>query len=68
MPLIGKTMTNPTQNPITNPYVVVRNPGMENEAIVGEFPTWAKACHFMRDEPDTDMMKRLADGSLTTDF
>lgn len=50
------------------PYVVVRNAGAEDEDIVEDFPTWKKACEFMLDEPGTDLMKRLDDGTLTTEF
>ena len=62
MSLIGGPMKNPY------PYVVVRNAGGEDEDIVEDFPTWKKACEFMLGEPGTDLMKRLDDGTLTTEF
>lgn len=55
-----------THNP--KPYVVVRNPGQDDEDIVDDFKTDSAARKFMRNNPGTDLMKRLADGTLTTDF
>jgi hypothetical protein len=52
-------------------YVLVLNPGQDDESIGGEFETLAAACRSQkRDFADdaTDVMKRLADVSLTTEF
>jgi hypothetical protein len=50
------------------PWVVVRNPGRDDEDIVDDFATSTKAYRFIKNNPGTDLMKRLNDGSLTSDF
>ncbi len=49
------------------PYVVVANAGCDDERVVSEHRTYGEACAFNSDM-DTDVMKRRADGSLTTEF
>lgn len=51
-----------------NPWVVVTDPGTDQEDILADFRTATQARQFMRAHPDTDLMKRLDDGSLTTEF
>ncbi len=55
-----------TRNPY--PYVVVTHPGQDDEDVVGDFSTETQARAFMRDQPGTDLMKRLSNGVLTTEF
>ncbi len=61
-----KTMHNPY------PYVVVRNPGTDYEDEVADFATFKEAAMFYTVEQDPfehwDVMKRLDDGTLTTEF
>lgn len=49
-------------------YVVVANPGMHNEVVIDEFASFQHAARFVRKREDFGIMKRLADGSLTTEF
>lgn len=49
------------------PYVVVANAGCADEFIVSEHGSYSEACAFNSDL-DTDVMKRGADGALTTEF
>lgn len=53
-------------------YVVVKDVGTENEKVDTEHDTYSKALKAMHDHgahPDTvDVMKRLPDGTLTTEF
>lgn len=54
-----------------NPYVVVMNPGMENEHKEYECETYAEACAKLRqydEDEHVDILYRLPDGSLTSDF
>lgn len=55
-----------TRNP--KPWVVVCNPGQDDEDIVDDFasPAQARAC--IRENPGSDLMKRLDSGVLTTEF
>ena len=55
-----------THNPY--PSVVVTNPGQDDEDVVGDFSIEREARVFMRDQPGTDLMKRLSNGVLTTEF
>lgn len=50
------------------PWVVVRNPGEDDESVIDSFvvPTLAQAC--MRANPGSDIMRRNSNGSLTTEF
>ena len=50
------------------PWVVVRNAGMDDQDIVDDFETPTKAYRFIANNPGSDLMKRLDDGSLTCDF
>lgn len=59
--------------PVQKPFVVVANPGMADEFVVSEHGTCAearRAAAKAREDGgfDTDVMKRLPDGSLTTEF
>ena len=54
-------------------FVVVENPGMHNEHEVGAFSTQHEAQswisrHYNDGDPDTDIMLRQPDGTLTTEF
>lgn len=64
----SKAQVNPaSRNP--NPYVVVTNPGQDNQDIWGDYPNYKQAIAALNeaDEP-SDIMKRLDDGTLTTEF
>ena len=53
------------------PYVVVIGPGTGDEQVIGEFATLAAALAYVRQNRDwcgVDVMKRLPDGSLTTEL
>lgn len=49
-------------------WVVVDNPGMDNEIIVDEFSSIDSALFFIRSRGKGDAMKRLEDCSLTTEY
>jgi hypothetical protein len=51
-----------------NPWVVVSDPGSDEENIVEDFATHAAALRCKRDNPGSDVMRRLDDGTLTTEF
>lgn len=54
------------------PWVVVENPGTENEYIGGDFATMREALKAGRawyhDDEEWDVMRRNDDGTLTTDY
>lgn len=58
---------NTIHNP--NPWVVVINAGTDEEDIWGDYPSFREAVAAV-DELDesADVMKRLNDGTLTTEF
>ena len=59
--------TSEVHNP--NPWVVVTNPGTDKEDIWADFPTHRAAVAALADaEEGADVMKRLDDGTLTTEF
>ena len=55
-----------------NPYVVVLNPGTDQEDIWSDHATHAQAIKGLMDAKDAgesaDILKRLDDGTLTTEF
>ena len=51
-----------------NPWVLVNNPGQDDEDIVADFPTFAEAVTAKKEAGEGDIMKRLDDGTLTTEF
>jgi hypothetical protein len=51
-----------------NPWVLVNNPGQDDEDIVADFPTFSAAVISKKEAGEGDIMKRLDDGTLTTDF
>ncbi len=52
-----------------NPWVVVVNPGTDDESIWGDFPTYREALAAMAEAEDgADVMRRRDDGALTTEF
>lgn len=55
-------MFNPT------PWVLVNNAGQDDEDIVADFPTFAEAVTAKKEAGEGDIMKRLDDGTLTTEF
>lgn len=66
-------MSNKTAKPfpIPKPWVVVGNPGQADEYIITEQTTKAAAQLLMKTSKwivPTDLMKRLEDGTLTTEF
>lgn len=50
------------------PWVLVLNPGMENESEIESFHSISQARMVLRRTPGADIMKRLADGTLSTEF
>lgn len=53
------------------PFVLVANPGYDDEFVISEHATYLEAhkAKLRNDEDfDVDVMKRRADGSLTTEF
>lgn len=55
------------------PWVVVENPGTDNESIVIDFGTFREACNWIDrnytdDDCPADIMRRLDDGVLTTEY
>jgi hypothetical protein len=70
----SSTSTSARSKPLARPYVVVANAGSEEEFVVSEHASYTQAIEFKRrdlgvlEEFDTDVMKRRADGSLTTEF
>lgn len=56
----------------TNPWVVVEKPGQDDEKIVADFARFMDASYFAfsngYEEGEADIMKRRADGTLTTEF
>ena len=64
----GSESCNAIEGVNSKPWVVIRNPGMDDEGIVGGFETATQAYRFIGNHPKTDLMKRLSDGSLTCDF
>ena len=65
---IGSESSNAIKGGVPKLWVVVRNPGMDDEEIVDDFATTVQAYRFIGNNRGTDLMKRLADGSLTCDF
>jgi hypothetical protein len=51
-----------------NPWVLVNNPGQDDEDIVADFSTFAEAVIAKNEAGEGDIMKRLDDGTLTTEF
>lgn len=53
----------------TNPWVIVTNPGTDEEDIWGDFPTYRAAVAALAEAEDgADVVRRLDDGTLTTEF
>lgn len=51
------------------PWVVVTDPGTDNEFEYGEYSTFAEALRVKRlHSGSADVMKRAPDGSLTTEY
>lgn len=51
-----------------NPWVLVANPGEDHEDIIADFPGFAEATAAQKDAGEGDVMRRLDDGTLTTEF
>ena len=51
-----------------NAWVLVNNPGQDDEDIVADFPTFAEVVAAQKEAGEGDIMKRLDDGRLTTEF
>jgi hypothetical protein len=59
--------TSPKENP--NPWVIVINPGTDNEDIWADFPTFRAALEELKEADEgADILTRLDDGTLTTEF
>ena len=58
------------QTPTQNPWVVVVNAGANNQSVVHESPSFTAALQHWQDllDPTADVMKRLPDGTLTTEY
>jgi hypothetical protein len=52
----------------SNNWVVVENAGTDNESFVADFDTWMKAARFVRNQCAGDIMRRLENGFLTTEY
>lgn len=51
------------------PFVIVTNAGTDAEQVDAAFPTYAAAVAALTDADEgADVMKRLPDGTLTTEF
>lgn len=51
------------------PWVVVANPGQADESVLRDFSTWEDAAKYLVSGVVTgDVMKRCADGTLTTEY
>lgn len=57
-----------TENVSPLPWVVIDGGGTVDEVEVDDFSTMAAALAFIKKSGQGDLMKRLANGSLTTDF
>ncbi len=52
-----------------NPWVIVTNPGQDDEDIWADFPGYMAAISGLKDAPEgAQIMRRRDDGSLTTEF
>jgi hypothetical protein len=51
-----------------NPWVVVGNPGQDDQFEIGSYPTMTKGYRNVNRNPGSDLMKRLPDGRLTAEF
>jgi hypothetical protein len=62
--------TNATPKAGNQPWVVVVNAGAADQTISKEAPTFTAALLHPRSlkDPSADVMKRLPDGTLTTEF
>jgi len=55
------------------PWVIVENPGTDDENIVIDFATYREACrwidrNYTDDDCPADILRRLDDGTLTTEY
>lgn len=51
-----------------NPWVLVNNPGQDDEDIVADFPTFAEALTAKNEAGEGDILKRLDNGTLTAEY
>jgi hypothetical protein len=49
-------------------WVVVEDAGSSKETVIREFPFFWQALRFTKEFGEGDIMKRLPDGNLTTDY
>ena len=58
------------QTPNQSPWVVVVNAGTDNQEVVNESPSFMAALQYWEGlaDPTSDVMKRLPDGTLTTEY
>jgi hypothetical protein len=52
----------------TRPWVLIDNAGDHNELVIDSFDTFRAAVDGQRAHGSGDVVKRLADGSFTTEF
>lgn len=51
------------------PWVIVTNPGTDDEEIFGDYFSYLEAAKSLKYAPEgSDIMKRQEDGNLTTEF
>lgn len=58
----------PVRDTSNLPWVVVEDAGSSKETVLREFPFFWQALRFTTEHGEGDIMKRLSDGSLTTDY
>lgn len=64
---IGQQIDNAGYTP--TPWVIVENPGTDFEDVWADYESYAVAVKALKNAPEgCDLMKRLADGSLTTEY
>lgn len=58
------------QTPSQSPWVVVENAGTDNQNVVHESASFMAALQHWQGllDPSADVMKRLPDGTLTTEY
>ena len=62
-------MNTQTQPGAARPWVIVMHAGTDAEAVDSDWPTHAAAVGALTDADEfADVMKRLPDGTLTTEF
>jgi hypothetical protein len=72
MQATAQTQQKPIADADPKPWIVVRDPGMWDESEVASFATYNQAHHYILQRisrgAHLDILKRLPDGNLTTEF